>query len=144
MRKGILMGTMLLMLVVAGCLPSIAYLCFQALRRFKVRLGHVLPGEGLTQMALATIAAFCFGTGLILVILPFIGQIPYYKQEKGLIVALLFLLMGVLALQVMQFIRTQVRALHPRPDRSPRPGSRRPQRRKRTVARSYAVSEGNR
>ena len=135
------MGTMLLVLVLAGCLPSAAYLCFLALRKLKVRLGHLMPGEGLTQMVLAAIAAFCFSTGLILVVLPFTSQIPYYKQEKGLIVALLFMLMGVLALQVMQFIRVQARARAPHREKGRATVRRQPRRRSRIAARTYAVSD---
>ena len=134
------MGTMLLVLVLAGCLPSAAYLCFLALGKLKVRLGRLVPGEGLTQLVLAAIAVFCFSAGLILVVLPFTSQIPYYKQEKGLIVALLFMLMGVLAIQVMQFIRTQVRVHRPRRDNGRETGRRQPQRSRRQAARSYAVS----
>lgn len=137
------MGTMLVVLVVAGCLPSVAYLCFRAFRRLKVRLGHLLPGEGLVQITLATIAAFCFSTGLILVVLPFVGQLPYYKQEKDLIVALLFLLMGVLALQVMQFIRTQIRPVSSRKDVGRGIRKRSGQRVRRKMARPYAVSDSN-
>lgn len=134
------MGSMLLVLVLAGCLPSVAYLCYLAACKLKARLGHLVPGEGLTQMVLAAIAAFCFCTGLILAVWPFTSQIPYYKQEKGLIVALLFILMGVLALQVMQFIRTQTRVYRSHrftaasDDRGQRENNRR------RTARTYAVS----
>jgi hypothetical protein len=134
------MGNMLLVLVVAGCLPSLAYLCYHVFQKFKVRLGCFVPGEGLTQLVLATIAIFCFGTGLVLVVLPFTSHIPYYKQEKGMIVALLFLLMGILAFQVMQFIRTQVRPSDPRRDNHYGGRRRSPGRAKRTVTGSYAVS----
>ena len=133
------MGTMLLVLVLAGCLPSVAYLCYLVAGKLKARLGHLKPGEGFTQMVLAAIAAFCFCTGLILAVLPFTSQIPYYKQEKGLIVALLFFLMGIMALQVMQFIRTQTRV---RSHRYAEVGdTRRPQKNSsRRAARTYAVS----
>ncbi len=134
------MGNMLLVLVVAGCLPSLAYLCYRVFQRLKVRLGRLVPGEELTQLVLAAIAVFCFGTGLVLMVLPFTSHIPYYKQEKGLIVALLFLLMGILAFQVMQYIRTQVRSSSPRRAKHYGGRPRGPGRAKRTVAGSYAVS----
>jgi hypothetical protein len=134
------MGNMLLVLVVVGCLPSLAYLCYLVFQRLKVRLGRLVPGEGLTQLVLAAIAVFCFGTGLVLVVLPFTSHIPYYKQEKGMIVALLFLLMGILAFQVMQFIRTQIRSYGPRRDNHYGGRHRSQGRTKRTVAGSYAVS----
>jgi hypothetical protein len=135
------MGTMLLVLVLAGCLPSAAYLCFLAIGKLKARLGRLVPGEGLTQMVLAAIAAFCFCTGLILVVLPFTSHIPYYKQEKGLIVALLFMLMGVLALQVMQFIRIQTRAYRSRRETYRGISRRQNQHGRRQAARTYAVSD---
>ncbi len=134
------MGSMLLVLVLAGCLPSFAYLCYHVFQRLKVRLGRITPGEGLTQLVLAMIAVFCFSTGLILVALPFTSHVPYYKQEKGLIVALLFLLMGILAFQVMQFIRTQVRMRSPRQANRYGDSRRHAGRAKRTAARPYAVS----
>jgi hypothetical protein len=134
------MGTMLLVLVLAGCLPSAAYLCFLALGRLKARLGRLVPGEGLTQLVLAAVAVFCFSTGLLLGVLPFTSQFPYYKQEKGMIVALLFFLMGVLALQVMQFIRTQIRVRQPRRENGRTNGRRQQVRNRRQAAHSYAVS----
>ncbi len=134
------MGNMLLVLVLAGCLPSLAYLCYHVFQKLKVCLGHLVPGEGLAQLVLAAIAVFCFSTGLILAVLPFTSHVPYYKQEKGLIVALLFLLMGILAFQVMQFIRTQIRTNGPRHRHHRGDRNRHPGRSRRTVAGPYAVS----
>jgi hypothetical protein len=132
---------MLILLVVAGCLPSIAYLCYHVGRKLKVRLGRMKPGEGLVQVVLGSIAVFCFITGLLLVVLPFTGHIPYYRQERGLIVALLFLLMGVLAVQVMQFIRVQAKTITPR--RETRSAGRRSGHRRagQSPAGRYAVSD---
>jgi hypothetical protein len=129
----------LLLIVLCSCLPSVCYLIFtlgqKALGRLRRRLGLFNP-EGATQATLIALSVFCFGAGLFLVAWNLTTPIPYSQREKSLVIALLFLLLGVLCLQVLNFIRWQTRPQ--------RPAVRRPVEKKVPVrgalARNYLVS----
>ena len=107
------MESMLIILALAGCLPSIVYLAYLIIKRIGRRIRHVFPSEGLTQVVLVAVSMFCFGSFLFLVFWNFATPPPYYYLEKSLVIALLFLLMGILCLQVLQFIRLQDRQRKP-------------------------------
>ncbi|RLB04670.1 MAG: hypothetical protein DRG59_09975 [Deltaproteobacteria bacterium] len=106
LRKGFLMD-LLLIAALAGCVPSLFYAFVLGYRKFRVRIRSALPDDGLTQIVLFAVAFFCFGSCLFLLFWSFTTQLPYFHREKALIIALLFLLMGILCVQVMQFIRLQ-------------------------------------
>ena len=108
------MESMLIIAALAGCLPSVIYLAFHIFTRIRRRMRLALPCEGATQVILVAVAIFCFGWSLFLILWNFAAPPPYYHLEKALIIALLFLLMGILCLQVLQFIRWQNRQQQPR------------------------------
>ena len=98
-----------------------------------------LAGEDVSQLILVMISIACFGMSLFLVVLNFVTAIPYFQREKSLIIALLFLLMGVLCIQVLQFIRWQRhdgRPLTKKPPVKPAPQKR--------VFQGYVTSDQNR
>lgn len=99
---------------------------------------HGLPCEGATQVILVTVATFCFGWSLFLLIWSFALPPPYYHLEKSLIIAFLFLLMGILCLQVLQFIRWQNSQQRPKIRLSAKSPGRSNQKR---IARPYVVSD---
>lgn len=107
------MENVLILLAAVGCLPSLLYVGYLILRRLKKRLRGWLPGDGLTQVVLVAVSVFCFSSCLLLVVWNFATPVPYFHLEKALIIALLFLLMGILCLQVLQFIRLQNRTYRP-------------------------------
>ena len=132
------METMLIIAALAGCLPSVIYLAFRIINKIRRRMRHGLPCEGATQVILVAVATFCFGWSLFLLLWNLATPPPYYHLEKSLIIALLFLLMGILCLQVLQFIRWQNRQQRPKIRLSANsPGRSNPKR----VARPYVVSD---
>ncbi|MFH1070373.1 MAG: hypothetical protein V1794_12210 [Candidatus Glassbacteria bacterium] len=130
------MESVFLLLAAVGCLPSLFYVAYLVLKRMKRRLRGWLPGDGLTQVLLVAVSVFCFSSCLLMVVWNFATPVPYFHLEKALIIALLFLLMGILCLQVLQFIRLQNRPYRSAmniPRRTSAGNSRK-------VARPYAVS----
>ena len=128
----------ILLFAAVCCAPSIFYLVYilgKNLRRWLHRHLPTLATEDVTQLILVMASMICFGLSLFLVVLNFVTPIPYYHREKSLIIALLFLLMGILCIQVLQFVRWQSHQRRPlaKPKRS------RPAAQKR-VARGYMVS----
>ena len=116
------METMLIIAALVGCLPSVIYLAFHIFNGIRRRMRQVLPYQGATQLILVAVAIFCFGWSLFLLFWNLATPPPYYHLEKSLIIALLFLLMGILCLQVLQFIRWQNRQQRPAIRVSARPG----------------------
>lgn len=116
------METALIIAALVGCLPSVIYLAFHVFNRIRWRMRRVLPYEGATQMILVAVAIFCFGCSLFLLFWNLAAPPPYYHLEKSLIIAFLFLLMGIFCLQVLQFIRWQNRQQGPAIRVSARPG----------------------
>jgi len=130
------MESVFLLLAAVGCLPSLFYVAYLVLKRMKRRLRGWLPGDGLTQVLLVAVSVFCFSSCLLMVVWNFATPVPYFHLEKALIIALLFLLMGILCLQVLQFIRLQnrpYRSVMNIPRRTSAGNSRK-------IARPYAVS----
>lgn len=128
----------ILLLAAVCCAPSILYLGFilcKSLQKWIRRHLPALSTEDVSQFVLVMVSVICFGLSLFLVVLNFVSPLPYYHREKSLIIALLFLLMGVLCLQVLQFVRWQ--SHHRRVSGKPRQSS--PTAQKRAV-RGYVVS----
>jgi len=126
----------LLAVALIGCVPSIFYLIFVSLKGILRLVRRYFPYEGATQFALVFISLLCFGFSLFLVVWNFITPIPYYHREKFLMLALLSLLLGVFCLQVLQFIRLEIRQQHPRQNVS----SERVRENQRRSVRTYVVS----
>lgn len=131
------METVLIIAALAGCLPSLIYLAFLIFNRIVRRMRQVSPFQGATEVLLVAVAIFCFGCSLFLLLWNFATPPPYYHLEKSLIIALLFLLMGILCLQVLQFIRLQNRQQRPTIRVSTRRTGRSNQKR---IARPYVAS----
>jgi len=133
------METMLIIAALAGCLPSVIYLAFHIINKIRRRIRRASPCEGLTEVILVAVAIFCFGWSLFLLLWNLATPPPYYHLEKSLIIAFLFLLMGILCLQVLQFIRWQNRQQRPkiRFSASNSPGGNNSKR----IARPYVVSD---
>ena len=100
----------ILLMAAVCCAPSVFYLLFilcKYLHRWLRRHFPIMSAEDATQLILVVAAVLCFGLCLLLVVMNLVSQIPYYHREKSLIIALLFLLMGILCIQVLQFVRWQ-------------------------------------
>ncbi|MEA2063781.1 MAG: hypothetical protein U9P14_08805, partial [Gemmatimonadota bacterium] len=100
------MESKILYLAALCCLPTFFYLLFMLGKSIPGWIRRCIPGlkpEDIAQLALVMISVFCFGMSLFLVALLFMSQIPYYHREKSLVIALLFLLMGIICVQVFQF-----------------------------------------
>jgi uncharacterized membrane protein len=109
-RKGFLMVGKILLVAAVCCAPSVFYLVYilgKYLNRWLNRHWPALSVEDITQLILVMVSIICFGLSLFLVVLNFVTPIPYYHRGKSLIIALLFLLMGILCIQVFQFVRWQ-------------------------------------
>ncbi len=116
------METTLIIAALVGCLPSVIYLAFHIINGIRRRMRQVLPYQGAVQLILVAVAIFCFGWSLFLLFWNLATPPPYYHLEKSLVIALLFLLMGILCFQVLQFIRWQNRQQRPAIRVSARPG----------------------
>ncbi len=132
------MGHKILLLAAVCCTPSIFYLAFilgRKLHRWVRRNSTTLSIEDITQLILVMVSIICFGLSLLLVVLNFMTPLPFFHREKSLIIALLFLLMGILCVQVFQFVRWQSRqrSAPGKPRRSPPVAQKR-------VIRGYVVS----
>jgi hypothetical protein len=138
-RKGFLMEHKILLLAAVCCAPSVFYLLYILCKFLHLRLRRhfpILSTEDATQLILVVVSVICFGLSLLLVVLNLVTPIPYYHREKSLIIALLFLLMGILCIQVLQFVRWQ---RHQKGQLRRRPAPGRTVARKRVV-RGYKVS----
>jgi len=119
------MESKILLVAAICCAPSIFYLVYilgKYLNRWLNRHWPALSVEDVTQLVLVMVSIICFGLSLCLVVLNFVTPIPYFHRGKSLIIALLFLLMGILCIQVFQFVRWQSRQKRP----PVRPAGRRP------------------
>jgi len=101
------METKLLIAALVGCVPTIFYLLVIGFKKIQLKLRRIFPHEGITQVILVAISLLCFSTCLFLVIWNFFTPIPYYHRERLIVIAILFLLMGIFCLQVLQFVRLQ-------------------------------------
>lgn len=106
------MDSKLIIILAICCLPSILYGAYAVLKAIFKWIGGkagTLSVENVGQLMLVMIAVFCFGLSAYLLLVNIGSNIPNYYREKTLVISLLFLLMGVLCIQVLQFIRIQDR-----------------------------------
>ena len=106
------MDSKLIIILALCCLPSILYGTYAVLKAIFKWIGGkagTLSAENIGQLMLVMIAIFCFGLSAYLLLVNIGSDIPNYYREKTLVISLLFLLMGVLCIQVLQFIRIQDR-----------------------------------
>lgn len=104
------MGNKLLLVVGLSCLPSILYLVFVLCRRGSRHLRKSVSrigADSIVQIFLAALAIFCFILSAVFTGWFIFSDVPYYHMQKTMVLAVLFLLMGVFCVQVLQFIRMQ-------------------------------------
>lgn len=126
-----------------SCLPTLCYLvCIVGrlgMRRFRGKLTR-LGADGAIQVVLVAVAVFCFVCAVFTAGWVTLSGDPYYHLQRMLVLALLFLLMGVFCVQLLQFVRMQDRRVMRAGKVKPRvnAGSRR------SVSAGYGLASGPR
>ncbi len=104
------MGSKLLLVVGLSCLPSLLYLVYLLCRRGSRHLRNSVSrigADSVVQIFLAALSIFCFILSAVFTGWFIFSDAPYYHMQKTIVLAVLFLLMGVFCVQVLQFVRMQ-------------------------------------